>query len=66
MLNWHINLGVIPIPMTQKIDRMIENLNSVGFKMEKEDYEKISDLNKNYRFGSSLTWNIVDDIDIFA
>ena len=66
VLNWHINLGVIPIPMTQKIDRMIENLNSVGFKMEKEDYDKISSLNKNYRFGSSLTWGIVDDIDIFA
>ena len=45
---------------------MIENLNSVGFKMEKEDYDKISSLNKNYRFGSSLTWGIVDDIDIFA
>ena len=66
VLNWHINLGVIPIPMTNKNDRMIENLNSVNFKMEKEDYDKISDLNKNYRFCSSLTWDLIDDVDIFA
>ena len=34
--------------------------------MEKEDYDKISSLNKNYRFCSSLTWNLIDDVDIFA
>ena len=51
--------------MTNKKDRMKENLDSVNFKMENEDYEKISLLNKNYRFGSSLTWGVID-FDIFA
>ena len=65
VLNWHIKNEVIPIPMTNKKDRMKENLDSVNFKMENEDYEKISLLNKNYRFGSSLTWGVID-FDIFA
>ena len=66
VLNWHIYLGVIPIPMTRKNDRVIENLDSVKFKMDKEDYDKISNLNRNYRFCSSLTWDSINFVDIFA
>ena len=45
---------------------MKENLGSLEFNIEKEDIEKVDSLNKNYRFGSSLTWNILDKYDIFA
>ena len=52
--------------MTRSITRMKENLESTGFIMEKEDYEKIDSINKNYRFGSSLTWHNFGGFDIFA
>jgi D-xylose reductase len=66
VLNWEIQKNVIPIPATSKSTRMKENLGSTEFNIEKEDIEKIYSLNKNYRFGSSLTWNILDKYDIFA
>ena len=66
VLNWEIQKNVIPIPSTKKSSRMKENLGSLEFNIEKEDVEKIDSLNKNYRFGSSLTWNILDKYDIFA
>ena len=66
VFNWFFYKEVIPIPMTRSITRMKENLGSTEFIMEKEDYEKIDDLNKNYRFGSSLTWHNFGGNDIFA
>jgi len=66
VLNWFLYKGVIPIPMTSKIDRMKENLGCMKFIMNKYDYEKIEKMNKNYRYGSSLTWHTIDDVDIFA
>ena len=66
VLNWEIQKNVIPIPATKKSSRMKENLGSLEFNIEKEDIEKVDSLNKNYRFGSSLTWNILDKYDIFA
>ena len=66
VFNWFFYKEVIPIPMTRSITRMKENLESSGFIMEKEDYEKIDSINKNYRFGSSLTWNNFGGNDIFA
>ena len=66
VFNWFIYKEVIPIPMTRSITRMKENLDSNSFIMEKEDYEKIDSINKNYRFGSSLTWHNFGGVDIFA
>ena len=42
ILKWHLLQGVIPIPATNKENRMEENLEVFDFKMEKEDYEEIS------------------------
>ena len=42
ILNWLHTIGVIPIPATSKTWRMKENLSALEFKMEKEDFEKMS------------------------
>jgi len=50
ILNWHIHLGVIPIPGTASIERMKENLAAIDFKMEESDYDLISSLDKKFIF----------------
>ena len=59
-LNWSVSREVIPLPMTSKPNRTIENLGSTDFVMEKQDLEKIDQLNRNQRFGRSEMWNIYD------
>ena len=67
VLNWSVSREVIPIPMTCKPHRMVENLGSTDFVMEKEDLEKIDKLNGNQRYGRSEVWNVYDKkIDVFA
>ena len=64
ILNWHVHLGVIPIPGTSNPNRMKENLNSIDFIMDEEDYNKLSCFeDKQYRFCDSLP---LFGIDIFA
>ena len=65
VLNWHIHLGVIPIPGTTNPKRMKENLGSVGFNMDENEYESISKLydKKKFRFCDSFG---LYGIDIFA
>ena len=64
VLNWHIHVGVIPIPGTSKPERMKENLGSLEFKMEEDEYKSISDLCvKEYRFCGGFG---IYGIDIFA
>lgn len=65
-LNWIISVGVIPIPRTSSLTRMKENLGAITFKLSQEDIEKISALNKNYRFCVSTKFDFVDRIDMFA
>ena len=53
--------------MTCNPHRMIENIGSTDFTMEKEDLEKIDKLNRNQRFGTSEIWDIYDNkINVFA
>ena len=67
VLNWSVSREVIPIPMTCNPHRMLENIGSTDFTMEKEDLEKIDKLNRNQRFGTSEIWDIYDNkIDVFA
>ena len=51
ILNWHIRLGVIPIPGTSKIGRMKENLEALKFEMTDED---IQDLSKYFEQKKSI------------
>ena len=64
VLNWHIHLGVIPIPGTSNIERMKENLAAGDFKMEEKDYELLCEFkDKQHRFCDGLG---LYGIDIFA
>ena len=65
ILNWHIHLGIIPIPGTKNPQRMKENLGSIDFEMEEKEYELISKLceEKEFRFCDSYG---IFGIDIFA
>ena len=67
VLNWSICVGVIPIPSTSNINRMKENIIAYQFKMSNEDIQRISSLNKNYRFCPSTNWpNTFGGIDLHA
>ena len=63
ILNWHVHLGVIPIPGTSNTERMKENLVAADFKMEDKDYDLISSLDKQFRFCDGIG---IYGIDIFA
>ena len=64
ILNWHIHLGVVPIPGTFTPNRMKENLGAADFTMEEEDIKKLSSFdNKQYRFCDTMAFL---GFDIFA
>ena len=64
ILNWHLQVGVIPIPGTSNPNRMKENLGALDFKMEEEEYKKLSSFDeKQHRFCFSLPFL---GFDIFA
>ena len=63
ILNWHVHLGVIPIPGSANPERMKENLAAIDFKMEDKDYDLISSLDKQFRFCDGIG---IYGIDIFA
>ena len=63
ILNWHIHLGVIPIPGSANPERMKEYLAAIDFKMEDKDYDLISSLDKQFRFCDGIG---IYGIDIFA
>ena len=64
ILNWHLQLGVIPIPGTANPNRMKENLGALDFTMEEEEYKKLSSFDeKQHRFCFTLPFL---GFDIFA
>ena len=64
ILNWHIKLGLIPIPGTSNPNRMKENLGSLDFSLDKKDIELLSSFdNKQFRYCDGLG---IYGIDIFA
>ena len=63
ILNWYLYLGVITIPGTSKPERMKENLVAASFEMKKEDYEALSNFDKQFRFCNPFD---LYGIDIFA
>lgn len=66
ILNWHVWRGVCVIPKSNNVERQRENLESMNFKMEEEDYNKISNLNINKRFVLSKGKPFCKDYDVFA
>ncbi len=64
ILNWHMSIGVIPIPGTSNIERMKENLASSEFKMDEKDIEALSSFTeKQFRFCDAID---LYGINIFA
>ena len=64
VFNWHLYVGVIPIPGTTNPNRKKENLGALDFKMEEEEYKKLSSFDqKQHRFCSSKRFL---GYDIFA
>ena len=50
VLNWFVCNDVIPIPGSSNPERVKENIGATEFRMSSEDVEKVSGLNKNFRF----------------
>ena len=50
ILNWSISRGTIVIPKTVTPSRAEQNLKSQDFTMETEDYKKVDELDRHYRF----------------
>ena len=64
ILNWHLQVGVIPIPGTTNPNRMKENLGALDFTMKEEEYKKLSSFDeKQHRFCFTLPFF---GFDIFA
>ena len=64
ILNWHIHLGVIPIPGTSNPKRMKENLATCDFIMEEKDYDLLGSFEeKRFRFCDGIG---IYGIDIFS
>jgi len=60
ILNWHLNMGVIPIPGTSNPKRMKENLGAADFKLNEDDIKSLSSFTKQYRFCKSEAYIGID------
>ena len=49
ILRWHIDTGVVPVFMTKKDSRIIENVDIFNFSLSIEEVEKISSMDINYK-----------------
>lgn len=66
VLNWHLNRNIVVIPKSSSHERQLENYNCFDFKMEEDDYSKISSLNCNKRFNITKNKIYCANIEIFA
>lgn len=52
ILRWHIQNGMIVIPKSTKVSRIVENSQIFDFVLSSEDMALITSMNRNHRFGS--------------
>jgi len=50
LINWAALRGTAVIPKSTNPDRIVQNLESVGFDLNKEDLKQIASLDKHYRY----------------
>ena len=50
ILKWHIQMGFIVIPGSKNVDHIRDNFDLFDFELTKEEMDRISSLNKNYRY----------------
>jgi diketogulonate reductase-like aldo/keto reductase len=65
-LAWALGQGAAVIPSTSNPRRMKDNLQSLDSNLTKEEIAELNKLNQNYRFCSTLNWNMGDGYDVFA
>lgn len=66
-LNWAISQNIVVIPKSNSQTRILENYQSVNFRLKKEDYEKIALLEEGLRFCVDVQdWEELGKINIFA
>jgi diketogulonate reductase-like aldo/keto reductase len=51
VLRWHIEIGVVPLPKTSKVNRLAENIDVFNFSLDAEDRLAISKLETGLRTG---------------
>ncbi len=66
ILNWHAKRGVCTLPKSSNSSRQLQNILSLEFKMEENDYMVIDKLNKNFRFNNSEEKSFSNGINLFA
>jgi diketogulonate reductase-like aldo/keto reductase len=66
ILNWHVNKGIIPIPKSDNIEHIKDNLKCLEFKMNDDEYKKFNDFDKNLRINISECKSFCKNFDIFA
>lgn len=65
ILNWIINeKGIMPIIKSTNIDRIDENMDSVNFVMDKEDYEKLNKFRSKEFDDVIIDWTFKDGVFI--
>lgn len=53
ILRWHIQLGNVLFPKTQRVERLRENLDIFDFALEPQEMDLIASLNVDFRLGNS-------------
>jgi alcohol dehydrogenase (NADP+) len=66
ILNWHVFRGVCALPKSSNATRQEENLKSIDFIMDQEDYNLVSSLNINMRFNIPKEKPFSGYINIYA
>ena len=66
ILNWHLGKNIIPLPRSNNIEHIKENLEAVTFRMENNEYEEIDSLNMNMRLSVGKDKNFCTGFEIFA
>lgn len=55
-LNWGISRDVVIIPKSTTKARIKENIEALEFEMSPEDHDRISNLNRDYRYVDPIKW----------
>lgn len=66
VLNWGLKRDYVILPKTARKERLAENFGARSFVMDKEDYDKITSLNKNLKRFDTKYWESHNYLPIFA
>lgn len=55
-LRWHVQMGLIPLVKTSKIERLTENISLYDFELTEEEMAKIDALDQNMRLYNPINF----------